>query len=324
MAESPTSDFFNVGKYIKEKKAERAHEVNARESLENRALGVQWDERVHEVNARESLENSALGAQEPTIDFKPSRLILGPGVPPVSGIARMTGGFGKREAPTKGASSNHRALDIASALGTPAVSMRSGRVVFAGRKGGYGNQVVVKFYDGVTVSYSHMKDISVKAGDRVVMGQPVGSVGSTGISTGPHLHIEAALPGKDIWTSSQRSDPMKVLPELSRLKLGEKYDFGAAQEPGASESEIELLRLRYQDVLRAVPPVPYKIDEAVGIALDEAYGDYAFTSGLTEPQISDSTSLKERMADPVAEEVYEGFSMVPDETDDGVLTGGLK
>ena len=62
--------------------------------------------------------------------------------------------------------------------------------MFAGKKGGYGNQVIIKHSDGTTSSYSHLSKINAEVGDQVAQGQVIGKVGKTGNATGPHLHLE--------------------------------------------------------------------------------------------------------------------------------------
>src|SRR3990172_1469001 len=90
----------------------------------------------------------------------------------------------------------HPGLDIPAPTGEPVVAARAGRVVFAGRSsGGWGNLVVVAHGHGVRTWYAHLSQVDVAAGSRVDRGQVVGLVGSTGISTGPHLHFEVRLRG---------------------------------------------------------------------------------------------------------------------------------
>lgn len=107
---------------------------------------------------------------------------------------RITSKFGPRQtfrtANGQMASSNHAGVDIALPSGAPAPAGASGVVVFAGKKGGYGNQVVVQHSDGTTSSYSHLSKIGVEVGDQVAQGESVGKVGKTGNATGPHLHVE--------------------------------------------------------------------------------------------------------------------------------------
>lgn len=112
---------------------------------------------------------------------------------PCEGV--ITSEFGSRTAPTKGASSYHEAIDIGAANGTPVGAAQVGTVKFAGTYGGYGNQVVLVHPDGSETYYSHLSAINVSQGDTVVQGQNIGAVGSTGISTGPHLDFKVRVNG---------------------------------------------------------------------------------------------------------------------------------
>ncbi|MBN2225570.1 MAG: peptidoglycan DD-metalloendopeptidase family protein [Deltaproteobacteria bacterium] len=90
----------------------------------------------------------------------------------------------------------HSGLDISANAGTPVLAGRDGTVEWAGRKGGYGNLVVLRHSDGYETYYGHLSVISVKVGDKVAKGKKIGLVGSTGKSTGPHLHFEVRKDNK--------------------------------------------------------------------------------------------------------------------------------
>jgi len=102
----------------------------------------------------------------------------------------VTSGFGLRRHPILGNGRRHEGVDFAAPTGAPALTTASGTVVHAGGKGAYGLAVVVEHGNGVKSLYAHLSGIDVKEGQRVERGQPVGRVGSTGRSTGPHLHYE--------------------------------------------------------------------------------------------------------------------------------------
>ncbi len=92
---------------------------------------------------------------------------------------------------TQGFWNNHRAIDIGAWLGSPVVASDSGYVVYAGwDKSGYGNLVIIDHGNGYRTYYAHLSAIYVRVGDSVAQGQQIGAVGSTGHSTGPHLHFE--------------------------------------------------------------------------------------------------------------------------------------
>ena len=106
---------------------------------------------------------------------------------PVSGT--ITSRFGRRSRGT------HTGLDIATRKGTPIVAAASGIVTFAGSKGSYGNLVVVDHGNGVQTYYAHCNTINCSAGQTVSQGQQISTIGSTGNSTGPHLHLEIRING---------------------------------------------------------------------------------------------------------------------------------
>jgi murein DD-endopeptidase MepM/ murein hydrolase activator NlpD len=112
-------------------------------------------------------------------------------VKPVNG--RVTSDFGHRWG------THHAGIDIAAATGTPVRSMGDGTVLKAGwNNGGYGNFVVVDHGNGVHTRYAHNSEVEVKAGQRVKAGDVIAKAGSTGDSTGPHLHLEIQVNGKKV------------------------------------------------------------------------------------------------------------------------------
>lgn len=113
----------------------------------------------------------------------------------VSG-GRITSGFGTRVHPITGAEIFHKGVDIGAAQGNPIYSYAGGTVIFAGWKSGYGNFVAIEHSNGVVTHYGHMSAIYVRVGQSVSAGQRIGAVGSTGASTGPHLHFEVLLNGE--------------------------------------------------------------------------------------------------------------------------------
>lgn len=103
---------------------------------------------------------------------------------------RVTSGVGPRKAPMKGASTNHRGTDYAAPAGTPILAEENGIVISSGEKGGYGNQVRVRYQDGRERSYSHADRLMARPGQQVIKGQPIATVGKTGTATGYHVHVE--------------------------------------------------------------------------------------------------------------------------------------
>jgi murein DD-endopeptidase MepM/ murein hydrolase activator NlpD len=94
-------------------------------------------------------------------------------------------------------SSNHTGLDFAAPSGTPIVAVANGVITETGSAGAYGNQTIQTLDDGTEIWYCHQTEIGVNVGDRVISGQQIGTVGSTGNSTGPHLHLEVRPGGGD-------------------------------------------------------------------------------------------------------------------------------
>lgn len=107
---------------------------------------------------------------------------------PVAG--RMTSGFGMRRHPILGYTRMHAGIDFAARYGAPIYAVTDGIVAFAGRHGGHGNYVRIQHGGGLATGYAHMSRIAAVPGQRVRRGQVIGYVGSTGLSTGPHLHYE--------------------------------------------------------------------------------------------------------------------------------------
>ncbi|MDM7891333.1 M23 family metallopeptidase [Curtobacterium caseinilyticum] len=117
-------------------------------------------------------------------------------VRPVAGTIPTAGGFGSRHVPGCAAcSTDHHGLDFAAPYGQPVLAAMPGVVVQAAPLGGYGNQILLAHPDGSRSRYGHLSRIDVRVGQRVDAGQVIGAVGSTGVSTGPHLHFEVILGG---------------------------------------------------------------------------------------------------------------------------------
>nr|WP_315025139.1 M23 family metallopeptidase [Brevundimonas diminuta] len=118
---------------------------------------------------------------------------------------RVTSGMGARQAPLRGASTDHGGIDIAVPVGTPVVAPADGVVEFAGPRGKGGNTVLIRHADGRVTGYAHLDSINVRAGDRVSQGTAFAASGNTGNSTGPHLHFSA----RD--AQGRRIDPRSIV-----------------------------------------------------------------------------------------------------------------
>jgi murein DD-endopeptidase MepM/ murein hydrolase activator NlpD len=115
-----------------------------------------------------------------------------PSVVPAS-VRSITSGFGYRHDPFNGRAAMHSGIDFKGAIGSPIFAAAEGRVTFAGRKGGYGNTVEVTHANGMLTRYAHLSRIDVRPGQPVAAGATLGGLGSTGRSTGPHLHFEVRV-----------------------------------------------------------------------------------------------------------------------------------
>lgn len=113
---------------------------------------------------------------------------------PTKGI--LTSGFGNRISPISGTMRLHPGIDIGSDSGTPVVAAASGEVVQAGYMGGYGYAVIIYHGGGFSTVYGHLSKFAVSTGQKVQRNQIIGYVGSTGYSTGPHLHFEVRINGE--------------------------------------------------------------------------------------------------------------------------------
>jgi peptidoglycan hydrolase FlgJ len=143
------------------------------------------DHRSHDASAIGAKSSAATESDgEPTLSA------------PTSG--RVTSKFGWRRDPLTGAAKFHKGVDLAMAYGTEVKAAAAGRVVFAGERGGYGNMVIVEHAGGQQTRYAHLSAGNVRAGETVDAGQVIGRVGSTGRSTGPHLHFEVLDHGQAI------------------------------------------------------------------------------------------------------------------------------
>jgi len=116
----------------------------------------------------------------------------------------VTSKFGYRRHPITGRRSLHKGIDIAGKLGSNIVAMADGLVIFSGRKSGYGNIVEIRHANGLETRYGHNQRNLVKEGDLVRKGQVIAKLGSTGRSTGPHVHFEVRRDGEAV-------DPMRYL-----------------------------------------------------------------------------------------------------------------
>ena len=117
---------------------------------------------------------------------------------PVASYVYISSRFGMRVHPITGQTRSHTGLDIASNQGTSVYAADGGKVTMAGWNGGYGNCIMIDHGNGYVTLYGHLNGFAISAGDTVSQGQTIGYVGSTGTSTGSHLHFEVLLNGSRI------------------------------------------------------------------------------------------------------------------------------
>jgi murein DD-endopeptidase MepM/ murein hydrolase activator NlpD len=128
---------------------------------------------------------------------------------PLMNPARVTSGFGWRTHPLTGSRRFHSGIDIGAPTGTPVVATATGTVVSAGWNGGYGKAIVIQHNDVQQTLYGHLSEISVQPGQQITQGSVIGLVGSTGNSTGPHLHFESRSPSSTGWVAVDPTQEIK-------------------------------------------------------------------------------------------------------------------
>ena len=152
---------------------------------------------------------------------------------PVAG--RITSGFGVRVHPILRFARFHRGIDFGAGHGAPIVAVSDGRVANAGWAGGYGRQVRIAHGGGMVTTYSHMSRSIVEPGNFVRQGQTIGYVGSSGLSTGPHLHYEVYRNGTAVNPLGVKFGSRSLLdgPELERFKarLSQLMTAGSSSRP---------------------------------------------------------------------------------------------
>ena len=179
----------DILRQLLEKQEEFQVLLDESESLQDALMNeiAQKQKELQQAQYKEELVKLALKGQNP-----PSNATW---IEPVSGYT-ITSAFGYRKAPTKGASTYHQGVDMACPTGTPIYATRSGTVTKAAyQAGGAGYYVSISHGDGFASIYMHMSRYVVSAGQSVTQGQLIGYVGSTGVSTGPHLHFGISYGG---------------------------------------------------------------------------------------------------------------------------------
>jgi len=138
-----------------------------------------------------------------------------PQVEPAS-LKTVSSGFGFRRDPFTGGGAMHKGLDFRGPTGTPIYAAAKGKVSFVGRKGGYGLTVEINHGNGLMTRYAHMSRFDTKLGETVEPGEMIGGIGSTGRSTGPHLHFEVRIHNKAVNPRTFLETTPNVLEEIRR------------------------------------------------------------------------------------------------------------
>jgi murein DD-endopeptidase MepM/ murein hydrolase activator NlpD len=185
------------------------------------------------VNGREiNLYNFKIKNDEGYFDLEGKSIVKSLMKTPING-ARLSSSFGMRKHPILGFNKMHRGTDFAAPTGTPIMASGSGTVTRARWCGGGGNCIKIKHNSTYETIYAHMKNFArgIKEGRKVRQGQIIGYVGSTGMSTGPHLHYEVVVNGKKINSQKLKLPSGKILKgderkdfEIKRIKIDLKLD----------------------------------------------------------------------------------------------------
>ena len=222
LLESQTDEFQAVVEDVEQQEAEIQKEYDEMGDMQDELISKQeevstlvsekeaqiseLDSQLGDTNAKlAELEEAAAAAQrkqsESSSGYVPNggggSVITGNGTftHPCPGYTYISSYFGYREQPIPGASTNHKGMDFAAGTGTPIYAAASGTVVFAAYSGNAGNMITINHGNGLTTTYMHCNQIFVSSGQSVGKGQNIATVGSTGNSSGPHLHFQVEQGG---------------------------------------------------------------------------------------------------------------------------------
>lgn len=148
--------------------------------------------------------------------------------------AAISSGYGLRRHPILGYRRMHNGLDFSAGYGAPIYAASDGRITYAGRNGGYGKFVKIDHAGNLATGYAHMSRIAVRSGQRVRRGQIIGYVGSTGLSTGPHLHYELYRNGRAINPQSVRFTTRAQLSGEQLKRFLARREMLLSLQPGAA------------------------------------------------------------------------------------------
>ena len=170
-------------------------DINYRLVLHRRQdlISEELSPKLKKLQSRIKLEEESLLELQGVLRDKRSLLASTPSIWPTKGWVSSV--FGYRKSPFTGLKEFHKGLDVATRIGTSVIASADGTIIYAGTKRRYGKMIIVNHGYGYRTYYGHLSEIFVKSGQKVKRGFNVGAVGSSGRSTGPHLHYEVRLNG---------------------------------------------------------------------------------------------------------------------------------
>lgn len=183
----------------RQKQMELENEIRLVSSLDDNELAYSVFNTLNEISARIAMQEKSYKEIEGMLKNKEKLLASTPAIQPVSNkdLKRVASGFGRRIDPVYKTIKFHAGLDFAAPQGTPVYATADGRVTTAGNSGnGFGNHVEISHGYGYETLYGHMVRVKARVGQIVKRGEVIGWVGSTGKSTGPHLHYEVHKGGR--------------------------------------------------------------------------------------------------------------------------------
>ncbi len=179
---------------------ERQKEIAKINLIKDDELGNEIAKTLNSITARVAYQVKSYDAIEKLINNQETKLASIPAIQPVSNqqLNRIASGFGMRIHPIYGIAKMHAGMDFTAPQGTPIYATGDGRITTAGGGTGTGNHVIINHGYGYETEYMHMVRVKVRPGQSVKRGEVIGWVGSTGASTGPHLHYEVHINGSPV------------------------------------------------------------------------------------------------------------------------------
>jgi murein DD-endopeptidase MepM/ murein hydrolase activator NlpD len=180
---------------------EMENEIRLVSAMDENELAYSVSATLSSISNRISFQEKSYREIEEMIKGKEKLLASTPAIQPINNkdLNRLASGFGYRIDPVYKTVKFHAGLDFSAPQGTPIYATADGRVTTAGnRSNGYGNHVIINHGFGYETLYGHMVRVKVRNGQQVKRGEVIGWVGSTGKSTGPHLHYEVQKGGRNI------------------------------------------------------------------------------------------------------------------------------